>query len=61
VVVWGGGGGGGDIVLVNASAALVAAGAAQTFRDGVKIASVSIDSGAAQSKAEALARFTCSL
>ena len=50
-----------DIVLANASAALVAAGAALTFRDGAKIAAISIDSGAAQSKAEALARFTCSL
>jgi anthranilate phosphoribosyltransferase len=50
-----------DIVVVNASAALVAAGAAADFRDGVKLAANSIDSGAAQSKAEALARFTCSL
>jgi anthranilate phosphoribosyltransferase len=50
-----------DIVLVNASAALVAAGHAAGFRGGMKIAAESIDSGAAQAKAEALAQFTCSL
>jgi anthranilate phosphoribosyltransferase len=47
-----------DIVLVNASAALVAAGAANDFLEGVRIAAESIDSGAAREKAEALARFT---
>jgi anthranilate phosphoribosyltransferase len=47
-----------DIVLVNASAALVAAGKAGDFADGVAIAERSIDSGAAREKVEALARFT---
>ena len=46
-----------DIVLVNASAALVAAGKASDFREGMQIAGESIDSGAAWKKVEALARF----
>jgi anthranilate phosphoribosyltransferase len=46
-----------DIVLVNAAAALVAAGQAATFLDGVALAVVSIDSGAARGKVEALAAF----
>ena len=46
-----------DIVLVNASAALVAAGKARTFREGSKLAAQSIDSGAARKKAEELAAF----
>jgi len=46
-----------DVVLVNASAALVAAGKAGDFREGVKIAKGSIDSGAAWRKVEALERF----
>jgi anthranilate phosphoribosyltransferase len=50
-----------EIVLVNASAALVAAGMAETFLHGMALAVVSIDSGAARKKAEDLARFTCSL
>jgi anthranilate phosphoribosyltransferase len=47
-----------DIVLVNAAAALVAAGRARDFREGVRFAAASIDSGAAREKTEALARFT---
>lgn len=47
-----------DIVLVNASAALVAAGKAQNFREGVAVAAQSIDSGAALRKTEELARFS---
>ncbi len=47
-----------DIVLVNAAAALVAAGNVDTFLEGMAVATVSLDSGAAQSKVEALARFT---
>ncbi len=47
-----------DIVLVNAAAALVAAGRARDFREGVALAARAIDSGAARGKAEALARFT---
>jgi anthranilate phosphoribosyltransferase len=46
-----------DIVLVNAAAALVAAGKVETFVQGVALAAVSIDSGAARDKVEALARF----
>jgi len=43
-----------DIVLINAAAALVAAGAAQDFREGVALAARSIDSGAAFNKLELL-------
>jgi anthranilate phosphoribosyltransferase len=47
-----------DIVLLNAAAGLVAAGRAQEFRDGLRIAAEAIDSGAAMQKLEALRRFT---
>ena len=47
-----------DIVLVNASAALVAAGKARDFLEGVAMAAAAIDSGAALAKAQELARFT---
>jgi anthranilate phosphoribosyltransferase len=46
-----------DIVLVNAAAALVAAGKAETFLEGMALGVVSIDSGAARRKVEALAGF----
>ena len=46
-----------DIVLVNASAALVAAGMTEDFREGVAAAEASIDSGAAREKVEALRGF----
>ena len=46
-----------DIVLVNAAAALVAAGTVGTFLEGMAVAVVSIDSGAARGKVEALAQF----
>jgi len=46
-----------DIVLVNASAALVAAGKAADFREGMRLARESIDSGAAWGKVEELVRF----
>jgi anthranilate phosphoribosyltransferase len=46
-----------NIVLVNASAALVAAGKAADFREGMRIGEQSIDSGAAWKKVEELARF----
>jgi anthranilate phosphoribosyltransferase len=46
-----------DIVLANAAAALVAAGHAATFLEGVALAVVSIDSGAAKRKVDDLARF----
>src|SRR5215471_12223913 len=44
-----------DIVLVNAAAALVAAGKAETFLEGMALGVVSIDSGAAKAKVAALA------
>jgi anthranilate phosphoribosyltransferase len=47
-----------DIVLVNASAALVAAGRAMGFLEGMTLAAQSIDSGAAMAKVDQLARFT---
>jgi len=47
-----------DIVLANASAALVAAGSARDFRDGVSLATESIDSGAARERLEALIAFS---
>ncbi len=47
-----------EIVLVNASAALVAAGRAASFPEGVAVAAESIDSGAAMDKARRLAEFT---
>ena len=46
-----------DIVLVNVAAALVAAGKAETFLEGMALGVVSIDSGAARGKVEALAGF----
>jgi anthranilate phosphoribosyltransferase len=47
-----------DIVMVNASAALVAAGAAENFRDGAELASRVILSGAAKEKLASLVQFT---
>ncbi|HUG80257.1 MAG TPA: anthranilate phosphoribosyltransferase [Bryobacterales bacterium] len=47
-----------DIVLANASAALVAAGKAGEFVEGVRLAADSIDSGRALAKLEALVRLT---
>ena len=46
-----------DIVLANAAAALVAAGRATDFLDGVRLAIESIDSGAAREKLERLIAF----
>ena len=47
-----------DWVLVNTSAALVAAGRAEGFREGVTMAAEAIDSGRARQKLESLAAFT---
>jgi anthranilate phosphoribosyltransferase len=47
-----------DIVLANAAAALVAAGRAQDFLDGVRLAAHSIDTGAARERLEALVAFS---
>ena len=46
-----------DVVLVNAAAALVAAGQAASYGEGMRAAAGSIDSGAALEKLAALARF----
>ncbi len=47
-----------DVVLVNAGAALVAAGIAEDFREGVSKARESIETGAAVGKLDALIQFT---
>jgi anthranilate phosphoribosyltransferase len=47
-----------DVVLMNASAALVAAGKADTMAEAMPIAAESLDSGAAQKKLDALIEFT---
>ncbi len=47
-----------DIVLANAAAALVAAGAAADFREGVRLAAQSIDAGSARERLRALVEFT---
>ena len=47
-----------DVVLMNAAAALVAAGHAGDFHEGIRFAAESIDSGAAKAKLLALAEFT---
>jgi anthranilate phosphoribosyltransferase len=46
-----------DIVLANSSAALVAAGRAADFLEGVRLAAESIDSGAARARLDALIAF----
>ncbi len=50
-----------DLVLANASAALVVAGQASGFRDGVARAAEVLDSGAALQKLDALVAVTCEL
>jgi anthranilate phosphoribosyltransferase len=47
-----------DVVLMNAAAALVAAGKASNLKDGVTLASKSIDSGSAAGKLSSLVQFT---
>jgi anthranilate phosphoribosyltransferase len=47
-----------DAVLLNAAAALVVADRVETLADGVALAEASIDSGAARTKVQALARLT---
>jgi anthranilate phosphoribosyltransferase len=47
-----------DIVIANSAVALAAAGQVETFLEGTAVAAVSIDSGAAHGKLEALVRFT---
>jgi anthranilate phosphoribosyltransferase len=57
-VLQGGSGPPREIVLANAAAALVAAGAARDWLDGMRLAAESIDSGAAVRKLDALVEFT---
>ena len=47
-----------NIVLINAGAAIVAAGKADSLKEGIQRAEVSIDSGAAADKLQQLALFT---
>jgi anthranilate phosphoribosyltransferase len=47
-----------DVVLLNSAAALMAAGRAEGFAEGIRRAEESIDSGAARGKLEALVHFT---
>jgi anthranilate phosphoribosyltransferase len=47
-----------DFVCINAAAALVAAGNAADFRQGVRLAAAAVDSGAALAKLEALIAFS---
>ena len=47
-----------DVVLLNASAALVAAGKAGDFKEGIRVAKNSIDQGKAATKLDELIRFT---
>jgi len=47
-----------DVILINASAALVAAGKAADFKDGIQVAANAIDTGDALSKLNALIAFT---
>ena len=47
-----------DVVVVNAAAALVAAGVAQDFPEGIRKAEKVIDEGAAKAKLDALVRYT---
>jgi anthranilate phosphoribosyltransferase len=47
-----------DVVVVNAGAALVAAGMARDFAEGIRMAEASIDKGDAGGKLEALVQFT---
>lgn len=45
------------MVVLNASAALVAAGKAEDFREGIRIAEASLDDGTASEKLASLIRF----
>jgi anthranilate phosphoribosyltransferase len=47
-----------DFVCINAGAALMAAGCADDFRAGARLAGDAVDSGAALAKLEALAAFS---
>jgi anthranilate phosphoribosyltransferase len=47
-----------DVVLLNASAALVAAGKAGDFKQGIELAQAAIDGGKAREKLDALVKYT---
>jgi anthranilate phosphoribosyltransferase len=57
-VLAGAAGGAREVVLLNAAAALMAAGGAETFEQGIRLAAESIDTGSAQRKLEDLVSFT---
>ncbi|MDQ3163452.1 MAG: anthranilate phosphoribosyltransferase [Actinomycetota bacterium] len=54
----GGGRGGKDAILLNASGAIAAAGHAEDLREGLELAREAVDSGAAATRLEELARFS---
>jgi anthranilate phosphoribosyltransferase len=47
-----------NVVLINAAAALVAAGATDDLKQGIRLAETSIDSGAAADKMKRLIQYT---
>jgi anthranilate phosphoribosyltransferase len=47
-----------DVVLINSAAALVVAEQAENLQEGIRMAEISIDKGAAVEKMEALIRYT---
>jgi anthranilate phosphoribosyltransferase len=47
-----------DVVLINSAAALVAAEQAENLQEGIRMAEISIDKGAAAEKMDALIRYT---
>ncbi|MBF0121576.1 MAG: anthranilate phosphoribosyltransferase [Desulfobacterales bacterium] len=47
-----------NVILLNASLALVAAGKANDFNEGIKLSEISIDSGSALKKLDELAKYT---
>ena len=54
----GSGGGGKDAILLNAAGAIAAAGHAEDLREGLELAREAVDSGAAATRLEELARFS---
>ena len=54
----GGGRGGKDAILLNAASAIAAAGHAEDLREGLELAREAVDSGAAATRLEELARFS---
>jgi len=57
-ILFGAEGGGKDAILLNAAGAIAAAGHAEDLREGLNLARRAVDSGAAATRLEALARFS---